>query len=210
MSRQKISFCSALAVSVMLLIGSRPARAEVAFTLPTPTDFRNNSWAFGELFTVNEAITVTALGAYDAGGDGFVTAGGLPAGIFNFTTDTLLTSANVMSSDPLSAGFRFHSIAPITLVPGVIYDDVTVNESDLYNINLSFTVNPAIDRSGYAYGLSTTLQILTNLQGSERIWLSNFEFQSAIPEPSSVVMASLGAIGLGLFRAFHGMCRRAR
>jgi hypothetical protein len=210
MLRVMIRCCAAVAVAAVLFVGGRSARADSAFALPSPDPYSNGSWAFGEVFTVNQAITVTALGAFDANGDGFSTPGGIQAGIFNFTTETLLTSANVLSTDPLTDGFRYHTIAPLTLLPGVVYDDVVVSGSDLYNIDTNFTVAPEINLSGYAYGQSTTLQILKNFTGSERIWMSNFEFGgTAVPEPSSLVLVSIGAIGAGLFGAFRRRRHRA-
>ena len=73
---------STLAV-VAALVATLSANATPIFSLPSPIPFRNGTYSFGEIFTVGSSnIIVTALGAYDDGGNGFVSAGGLPAGIF--------------------------------------------------------------------------------------------------------------------------------
>src|SRR5579872_1418415 len=112
------------------------AGASTAFSLSSPSGFRNNNWSFGEIFTVGpQNITVTALGAYDAGGDGFVTDGGIPVGIFRESDNALLASTNVVSGDPLSDNFRYAAISPLVLLSGTSYRVVADNENDLYNIN---------------------------------------------------------------------------
>jgi len=183
-----------------------PANAGEAFTLTNTVDFRNASWAFGEIFTVGSSnITVTALGAYDAGGDGFVTTGGIPVGIFDESTSTLLASTNVLSTDPLVNDFRYHTITSLTLLSGHQYDVVAVNENDLYNISgTPPTVDPSITLNGYAYGQSTSLVQLSDFTGgTSPLWMSNFEISgsTAVPEPSTIVSASMAVlVGYGYSR----------
>ena len=96
----------AIAVSLSLLVlvaAAGRVQAEVGFTLSSPNAFRNDTYAFAKVFTVGgQDLTVNALGAFDASGDGFVTSGGIPVGIFRESDQSLLTSTNVVSSDPLT------------------------------------------------------------------------------------------------------------
>lgn len=198
-----------LATAILIGCAATPAKAQTAFGLPSPTAFRNSSWAFGEIFTVGPAnIVVTALGALDTGGDGFVTPGGIPVGIFLESNGTLLTSTFVTSADPLTDNFRFANIAPLVLSAGVQYRVVAVNRDDTYNTDLNFTVNPFITRNGYGYGETTELSVLNNFTGSERIWMSNFRADSfppnAAPEPGTLALGFTGIL------AFAGMTIRRR
>jgi hypothetical protein len=148
-----------------------------AFALPTPSPFTNGSWAFGEIFTVGPLpITVLSLGVYDAGGNGFV-SGSIPVGLYRESDGALLVSTTVSSTDTLLAGFRYKTITPIVLQPGVQYRVVGVSLSDQYNIDFNFTVRPDITRIGYGYVSSTTLVRGSSFLGSERIWFTNFQYQ---------------------------------
>ena len=192
---------SVVVVLAGLCAASVPSQAQTpAFAVTSPSDFRNNSWAFGELFTVgSQNLTVSGLGAYDAGGDGFVTAGGIPVGLYRKSDGVLLASTNVTSADPLTGHFRYSSVAPLTLTSGVQYEIVAVNESDLYNLT-GATVNPLITDNGYSYGQSTTLQRLNNFTGTGTLWMANLQFgpATAVPEPGSLaLLAGMGLSGAG-------------
>jgi hypothetical protein len=194
-----------MAFAAVALTGMGQAHAGTAFTLTSPTSFSNGSWSFGEIFTVGaQNISVTALGAFDAGGDGFVSTGGIPVGIFRESDGALLVSTNVTSGDSLSAFYRYASISPLTLLSGISYRVVAVSESDLYNVDLGFTVDPAITRSGYGYCSTTTLTKCDANTGDERVWMANFQFDngggSQVPEPFSLVLSGAGLVALAIVR----------
>ena len=155
-----------------------------AFGLPAPSNFRNDSWSFGQIFTVGaNPIVVVSLGAYDANGDGFV-SGSVPAGIYRESDGALLASTTVSSSDTLVSGFRYKSIPPITLLPGVTYRVVAVNLNDLYNVTFNnFTVRPGIttNNGAYGYARSTTLVMSNQFSGGGIIWFANFQFEVTQP-----------------------------
>jgi hypothetical protein len=115
------SICIALAVS--LLLGVAHLRADspaVDFSSVNPSDnFTNNSWSLGWSFTTNVAISVSALGYYNASLTGGLA--GLSAdchcgevGIFDSAGD-LLVSAQVTSSDPVIGFFNYQAITPLEL-----------------------------------------------------------------------------------------------
>ena len=79
----------------------------------------------GMSFTVNDTITVDALGFYDIGpSDNLLT----PVAIYT-SSGTLLASTNVPSSAGQVDGYLFQSISPITLTAGDSYivDEFTGN-----------------------------------------------------------------------------------
>jgi hypothetical protein len=180
------------------------ASAAPVFSLSSPTDYRNDSWSFGQIFTVgSQNITVTALGAYDAGGNGFVSVGGIPVGIFRESDDALLASVNVGSGDPLAGNFRYASISPLLLLSGVSYRVVAVNLDDLYNVGSGFTVDPAITSIGYGYCNTTSLTSCDGFTGSDIVWMANFDATGGggqVPEPATFVLSAAGLGALALIR----------
>lgn len=198
-------------LALALALSATPATAATAWEVTTVDPFRNDSWSFGEIFTVGpNDIAVNALGALDVGLDGFNTTGGIQVGLFDELTSTLLASSNVLSTDPLTGNYRFASIAPVGLSAGAQYRVVAVNGADLYNIATGTpnNVNAAIDWDGYGYCSSSTLQSCNFQSGSERTWMANFAFEvgsaGAVPEPATWAMLLLGFFGLG------GLLRKTR
>jgi hypothetical protein len=161
-----------------ILVGS----GSPAFAIPAPSNFRNSSWSFGQIFTVGaRPLTVFSLGAYDANGDGFVSSSPLPVGIYRESDGALLVSATVSSADTLVNGFRYKSIAPLTLLAGVTYRVVGVNLDDLYNISGSFTVRPDLTSTSYGYANSTTLVNSNSFTGTGILWFANFQYEVTGP-----------------------------
>jgi hypothetical protein len=136
MMKQPLIVTISIAVVFALSLGRDATAAPVsAWALTDTDDFRNDSWSFGDIFTVGGAnIEVTGLGAYDAGLDGYVTSDGIPVGIFRESDDALLFSTMVTSADSLIGHYRFASITPLTLLANTSYRVVAVNRDDLYNI----------------------------------------------------------------------------
>ena len=199
----KIASWLVLVTGVLTFLGQ--AQANTAFALSSPNEFRNNAWSFGDIFTVGaQDIYVTALGAYDDNGDGFVTPGGIPVGIFRESDNALLASVFVTSGDPLSASFRYVSISPLTLLAGESYRVVADNESDNYNFSTNLTVDPAITFNGYGYCQTTALTSCNAFTGSDIVWMANFQFNagtSPVPEPVSMLLTGSALLGLGLVRS---------
>jgi hypothetical protein len=178
------------------------AGAATAFIVRPTFDSRDGSWSLGEVFTVGSSpITVTALGAYDAGGDGFVTPGGLPVGIFRESDRVLLASTTVQSSDPFRALYRYHTITPLTLLANTTYRVVAVNEEDLYATSTKLSVNRAITHNSYGYCNTTVLTLCNDFTGNENVFgvfMANFHFGvGSIPEPESWVTILIGLVAIG-------------
>ena len=163
------------------LLGTSSALANEAFSLNGVNDFRNSTWAFGVVFTVGDApIIVDSLGAYDAGNNGFVTAGGLPAGMYRESDGVLLASTTVTSADPLIDRFRYGAITPILLEANTTYRVVTVNRDDLYNNTVTLGTDPAVTFIDNTWVHSNNLVFDDISPSQERLYMSNFQFTENI------------------------------
>jgi hypothetical protein len=193
--------CPALAVAAGLLFAIG-VRADTIFGIAggAGTGFRNgNSWVFGEVFTVGaQNLSLSALGAYDAGGNGFVTPGGVPVGLYDYATGVLLTSTTVNNSSTLEGTFRFASASPVTLQSGHQYEVVSVNLSDLYNKASGVTVSPLVVDNGFRYTLGSSLAFQgagAAFTGTNTLWMPNLQV-AAIPTAAPLPSAAWGGIAL--------------
>jgi hypothetical protein len=201
-----------MAVAGLTFAMCASAAATPVFSVPSPIAYRNNSWSFGEIFTVGDKdISVTALGAFDAGLDGFVSTGGIPVGIFRESDGALLASAFVQSGDTLIDNFRYTDITPLTLLAGTSYRVVAVNLDDPYNSSRDFDIDPAITRSGYGYCLTSVLTSCDVYTGADYLWMANFLFEFADTSSGPATVSAPGVLapfGFGL--AGLGMAFRRR
>ena len=119
-----LGFLTGLAITLVVAV---PAFGNVsAFTAASGLSFTGGGPVnLGLSFTVNDTITVDALGFYDiAPSDNSST----PVAIYT-SSGTLLASTNVPSSAGQVDGYLFQSISPITLTAGDSYvvDELTAN-----------------------------------------------------------------------------------
>ena len=103
--------------------------------------FSNGSWDFGNNFQVKSTVTVTGLGYFADPNNGFVDANQVA---LYASTGTLLASATVDNTYPLVGHFRYVTISPVILTPG-IYQIDGASHADNYTWNdPGFFTNPAI------------------------------------------------------------------
>ncbi|QYF92387.1 PEP-CTERM sorting domain-containing protein [Massilia sp. PAMC28688] len=186
---------------------SSHAAPVTAFEVSNVNAYTNGSWAFGERFTVGaEDISVLSLGAYDAGGDGFVTAGGIQVGLYLEGSNTLLASTSVQSGDTLNGFYRYASVAPVTLSANTSYRLVAVSGSDAYTYTSPVTSAPGLTWQGYTYCSSTSLTgSCSAWTGTDTTWMGNFQYEIAgqigeVPEPASLGLLAVGGLGLAMAR----------
>lgn len=207
MKRKKGSVRVSLLLTTILVsaVFSHSASAVPAWTLDSVDNFRNDSWSFGDVFTVGGSdIAVTALGAFDADLDGFVSSGGIQVGIFREADNALLASIFVQSTDTLVGNYRFASIADLILSANTQYRVVAVNANDLYNIAGGTPDNVfsgiTWDRYGYCnVGGTDTLTSCDDFTGTERTWMANFDVRT-VPEPGTLALLGIGLLGMGAAR----------
>jgi hypothetical protein len=162
--------------------------------------FTNGSWAFGTVFTVgDDDVNVTALGAFDYLGDGFL-SNNIQVGIFDESTSTLLSSARVISSDALIGSFRYSYITSLLLNSGDTYRVVAVSGKDSYITNgiLPIINTEFFNIESLGYCRSTTLKRCRRWDGD--FGMASFQFTPVdardVPEPSTLAIFALGMIGL--------------
>ena len=143
----RLRLCAALAMMAAIV----PAHASSIIAYTDPGGSGNQAWG-GNLaldFTVNSAITVSAMGVFNAAGAGLI-AGTLQVAIFNTGTNTQVTPTVTFHGAYTPTGFDvFQSITPVTLGPGnYLVDAVGFSASDLNgNLNLGGS-GPALNTGG--------------------------------------------------------------
>jgi hypothetical protein len=184
--------------AVLLSLSGVVNAATVAATLSGGIESRNSccSYSLGWEFTVNQNITVTELGYYDAGQDGL--AEDHAVGIFD-ASDNLLTSGVVTNSDSLENGFRYTDVTDVTLYAGSTYWMMGVTEIEDYWFSGIITTHSAITFVDSAYTVSSELVPSENTSVSVGIFGGNFKM-NVVPVPGAVWLFGSALAGLGWLR----------
>ena len=197
------------AAAALLLIAGAAHAQTTAFDFNTAPTSADSDYTLGVKFTANEAINVTALGYFDADGDGFATAHTL--GIFD-SAGTLVTSTTIGSgvAAPLDNKYRYVSISPVLLLAGGTYTVAgTTTSADPYaygNDATGFAASPAITLAPQSalYSNGATLTNPTSYFGYKFYGGANFKYTTAggnpVPEPATLALLSVPLIGAVLRR----------
>jgi hypothetical protein len=201
-------FARSFAIAACIAAGSQAvvsdANASVAAVFSLPQTSCCTSGLLNGLdgfdFTPSSDIVVTALGWYDSGSDGLKNAH--PVGIYLTSTQQLLAPAvTVTTSSPLDAatGFRFESMAPLSLLANIRYTIVGYGEGpdwDFYVTNPSGGVifHPLLAYNGWRTATATGLAFPTQTGNlvQQQFFGANFRFNTvnAVPEPSTLILAT--------------------
>jgi hypothetical protein len=194
-------------------------------------DWRGN---LGLDFTVNQAITVVALGVFDNGIPANLlgsdqTIGGVTVGIFNLNTSTLVAPSAVITPATFGSqinGDAFVAVAPFSLGPGnysvVSFNDPNYNSgftgvtaATLNNGGGSINFNVATALSRYDSGGTFDLPPagggnsgVGNFMPVPRFDAGTFAFnpEVATPEPASIALLVSGFFAIGAFQFVRCRC----
>ncbi len=192
----KLSGYVSLGVATLALAGSSFADTTAAQYTSGGTFSTNLARAIGWEFTVNMPMAVSALGVFDAGGDGLSKIHQI--GIFRTSDLALIVSGTLIDGTgaPLVDGSRFVNIVPTSLVPGVSYyilaDDFSTDPFVSGNGSIAFT--PDIN------WLAVTDTATSNIFGAPTFTPGtvgnlgpNFQYTVA-PAPGAAGVLALGAM----------------
>ena len=189
---------------VTLLIAASAQAAPVAgVSLSNVTTFTGDGpWSLGYRFTALNNISVTALGAYDLGGDGFLNAH--QVGIWT-AGGTLLASTTVTSANAFSNDFRYGAIASLALTAGQDYivaaSDFGGAGQDTYALTATITAAPAVQYVSSQYLRTSGLAFASVVGDSGGYFGGNFQYQDGtVPEPAPLALTGAALVALTLMR----------
>jgi len=205
----KQSFLRFVLVASALFSSGAFAQAETALSFTGGSSYTWPGASIGWEFSISQPTTVTALGYYDYGSDGF--GEDHLVGIFPAGSNTVLVSTTVTSGDPLQDGFRYASISPFVLQPG---NYVVVGRSPTSaDLGISFATQQTAPQINYVqewYLYSGSFELPTDSWDADGgNFGPNFQFSGgeyrSVPVMSRLASAALVLVLLGI--GFVGLRR---
>jgi hypothetical protein len=212
---KNVIFAFALALSLIFMrpLGADPAIVNFSSGDVQPANTFNFSAQYGGpggfdlgfVFTVDSPITVTALGFYNddarTGNNGGLLMDSHDVGLYAFSTGTLLSSTTVLPTDNLVGLFNYHAITPIPLIPGTVYelmsvvgfnDNYTKDPTTIaYDPSITFGYNVEVVGSGGVLQFSTTGET----SGITNGWFGPNMLIVGVPEPTLILtLLGMGAV----------------
>lgn len=180
-----------LLAAAVLASAAVPSLAAIPVYDTTPVTLGNQNYGdnLGLDFTVNRAITVTSLGAFDSGADGIST--NVEVALYNLDTSSFVTSFVSFNGATATGGsaYAFKSIAPVTLAAG----NYSVIGRGFNSIDQNFNTNLSGQNNASPIAFNSLFGALTNV-GSRYGGGANPSAGSFFPPVS--------AFGAGSFAAY--------
>ena len=153
-------------------------------------------WTLGWTFTTAGPLTISALGAYDFGGDGFQQSHDV--GIWT-TSGTLLATATVSSGNTLIGGFRYTSLASnLTLAAGTyVVGAADMGVGDSYSFDGIVTMLDGITYGESRYGFGGGLALPVGHVDRLGYFGGNFLVGNSVPEPATWALMIGGFVMVG-------------
>ncbi len=204
-----------LAGLMLFFGGTRHARADfIGYNVTAGTVGNQNvgGMALGMDFNVNSPIVVTQLGVFDSGAAPLAHI--LTAQLYDRTTGLAVTPLVVFTpgsgSGTLVGGSLFLPIAPIALAAGFqgsivtsLWDSAQPNYNTFGVPNSTATTDTGgglisfVGGSRYSGGPPDVFPTFIDGGPANRYDAGTFAFHSATPEPGSLALLGIGAVGLG-------------
>jgi len=186
-----------LMAGLILVVGVNHAQAGLAvdFTSVT-TDYTSGNWSLGWSFTVNQPVTVTALGFYDDLQNGLTQSHDVA--IYD-AQQQIVVSGQVVRGDPLVSWWRWTQVQPVVLVPGIQYEIVAVTGAENYTwAPVGFVNDPRVNYLVDAYHTSAggVLMYPNASAGVVGDFGPNFSLTNAIPAPGALLLLAPGLMTL--------------
>lgn len=197
MAKRTLLMLWGLVLAVALV--AAPASADVAWEWSTTTNSGTaGSYSIGAQFNITASYTVRYLGFYDDLGDGLTQSHAV--GIWD-SDQNLLTTATVVSGDPLIGHFRWAAVTPIVLQTNDNYRIAAVTGSENYSWgNTGFFTDSRVVYVRSAYTPSNVLVFPGGFDSNIGYFGPNF---SDVPVPPTAWLLASGLLGLaGLRRKF--------
>jgi uncharacterized protein (TIGR03437 family) len=192
-----------------------------------PFNYTQGSYVLGFVFRANSAISITQLGFYDSNLAGTSEKFASSAvGVYDLSTNTLLTSTTVTASDTANGFFRYAAITPLPLNTTDTYAVVGVSGTNFYTVGVPASTSPVnaailyVSGAGYysaaaggSPGNDTQTNTLVepndfsagNIFGNPTppMDLADFgaNFQFTIPAPAPAISATSGVVNGASFQA---------